>query len=382
MFQRHADRELEVVDITITSVNAVMLNSENTALSNESLTQNQYAFDFTQLMSEELEVITPTVEEIPSFEEIPTLPTNILLDVPLAANEAHKEVLDNKLDIADDTNETEEEDVVNTLSWFNLPNFTPPEQTQKVSLQHADDVILLPAKETPKPAITQKELEVNKTQIESLPEVPPEQEASIPEQIAIVFSHKDIKSLQPTDSIAFDFESIPKEEPEVTIQSMVTTITNPVDTHQTNKIPAHTLMIRTEVSEPDWGNAFNHQVMWLSQQKMNTATISLNPKELGPIDLNIQVHAKEAHITINTYHQDINELLQQTMPRLRDMLQNEGLNLTQVQIDTHVDAQTGSHAQERRFQHQMENHATVHDENVQDTLIQDRKTQGVVDYFA
>lgn len=91
----------------------------------------------------------------------------------------------------------------------------------------------------------------------------------------------------------------------------------------------------------NWGQAFNERMVWMVSNQ-HSAQLRLNPAELGTIDVNIQIHDDEARIMFSTQHGAVREAIETALPRLRDMLEGQGLNLVDVNVnERHASPQHG-----------------------------------------
>ena len=176
-----------------------------------------------------------------------------------------------------------------------------------------------------------------------------------------------ISELVPSD---FKVENTPFSMPAV-IKNMVsqTTVSQ-------SGIPDLSLDI--PVAEPEWSQGFNQQIIWLGQQKINSAQIKLNPQEFGPLEVNIHMLKDEATLKITTHTLQIRDLVEQALPRLREMMAEQGVNLAQVNIDSHEHKEQTPHSEVERDD---QSAAQLITEEVAETL-QVRKHSGLVDYFA
>ena len=59
-----------------------------------------------------------------------------------------------------------------------------------------------------------------------------------------------------------------------------------------------TLQIETPVGQGQWSKQFNDQVVWLSSQKIQAASIKLTPTDLGPVEINLKISNEVASIQL------------------------------------------------------------------------------------
>lgn len=92
------------------------------------------------------------------------------------------------------------------------------------------------------------------------------------------------------------------------------------------------LAVGVPVNQQGWDQAVSERVVWLAQQGMQQASIQLHPKNMGPIEVHIALHKDDASIAFVAHHPATREAIQAAMPKLRDMMQQSGLNLAQSDV--------------------------------------------------
>jgi flagellar hook-length control protein FliK len=91
-------------------------------------------------------------------------------------------------------------------------------------------------------------------------------------------------------------------------------------------------LIRTPVSEPAWGDRMGQRVVMLAANQLKTAEIRLTPAELGPVRVKVSIEDGAANVTFQAAHAVTREALEQALPRLREMLAENGLTLGQADV--------------------------------------------------
>lgn len=81
-----------------------------------------------------------------------------------------------------------------------------------------------------------------------------------------------------------------------------------------------------------WFNAIAERVMWMSSQNIQTAELKLDPSDLGPIQVRVSVNQDQASVSFISHHASVREALDLNAMRLRDMFENEGLSLVNVDV--------------------------------------------------
>lgn len=96
-------------------------------------------------------------------------------------------------------------------------------------------------------------------------------------------------------------------------------------------IPAP-LPIATPIQQPQWGADLGNRVMWMVKQDVQTADIKLNPPHLGPLEVRVSMANDGVSVTFSSHHATVRDALDAAMPRLRDMLMDNGLQLANANV--------------------------------------------------
>lgn len=86
------------------------------------------------------------------------------------------------------------------------------------------------------------------------------------------------------------------------------------------------------VGQPQWSQAVGEKVLWLAAQNVHSAEIRLDPPELGPMQVKISVNQEQTSVNFTSHHAGVREVLDQNLGRLRDMFNEQGLNLVNVDV--------------------------------------------------
>lgn len=82
----------------------------------------------------------------------------------------------------------------------------------------------------------------------------------------------------------------------------------------------------------DFDEAIGARVGWLAEQKIGHAHIRITPHDLGQIDVKLQLDGERVHATFSSAHADVRHALESSLPRLREMLGEQGLQLAQADV--------------------------------------------------
>lgn len=101
---------------------------------------------------------------------------------------------------------------------------------------------------------------------------------------------------------------------------------------QSTAVP--TVSVNTPLGQADWDQALGERIQWLASQKVQGAQVKLNPANLGPMEVRIQVHNDQASVQFSAHHAAVREALEAALPRLRDMFEASGVQLVNVDVSS------------------------------------------------
>jgi len=93
-----------------------------------------------------------------------------------------------------------------------------------------------------------------------------------------------------------------------------------------------TMTLATPLNQGGWDQALGERIQWMAGQKLQSAQIKLNPANLGPMEVRIQVQNEQASIQFTSAHGVVREALEAALPRLRDMFESSGVELVDVDV--------------------------------------------------
>jgi len=92
------------------------------------------------------------------------------------------------------------------------------------------------------------------------------------------------------------------------------------------------LQVNTPVGSPNWATDFSNKVVFMSNAHQQTAQLSLNPPDLGPLQVVLQVSGSHAHAVFVSEHQQVRDAVEQALPKLRDQLAAGGMGLGSASV--------------------------------------------------
>lgn len=106
------------------------------------------------------------------------------------------------------------------------------------------------------------------------------------------------------------------------------------------------------VGSPGWDQAVGQKVVWMASGGLQSASLTLNPPDLGPLQVVLHVHNDQADATFITAQPDVKHALEAAMPKLREMLDASGIQLSQATVNTGLpNQQQGNNRQEFASDH-------------------------------
>lgn len=98
---------------------------------------------------------------------------------------------------------------------------------------------------------------------------------------------------------------------------------------------------RVNINHASASSELNEKIAIMAGKELQTATIRLDPSEMGSMNIKLSMQNDQATVVIHAQNAQSRELLEQQLPRLREMLQQQGIALG----DTQVQADSGSQQQ-------------------------------------
>ena len=97
---------------------------------------------------------------------------------------------------------------------------------------------------------------------------------------------------------------------------------------------------------PQFGPELGERVLWLVRDGLHEARLQLNPRDLGPVEVRLSIGDGAAQVSFSAQHAGTAAAVQQSLPQLRDLLAQQGLQLGQATV-SHQPAGDGQAAQQQ-----------------------------------
>ncbi len=106
---------------------------------------------------------------------------------------------------------------------------------------------------------------------------------------------------------------------------------NPVDAAQAL---GRSNMIEASPGKPGWNQEIGQKVVWMLGAKEQSATLTLNPPDLGPLQVVIHVHNDQANATFTSDNAEVRQALQDGMAHLREKMNELGIQLGRADVNS------------------------------------------------
>lgn len=143
-----------------------------------------------------------------------------------------------------------------------------------------------------------------------------------------------------------------------------------------------TLDIPLPLNHAQWGDKFAEHIVWLGNNDIKSAVIKINPEELGPLEISVKVVKDSANVNILSHSMHVRDIVDQAIPRLRDMMADQGLNLANVQVS--ADTRSNNQFAQNNNNNDPHYEASFNEAEEEAQLVTSIKKppKGLVDYFA
>jgi flagellar hook-length control protein FliK len=104
--------------------------------------------------------------------------------------------------------------------------------------------------------------------------------------------------------------------------------------------------VPTPIGQPAFAQDFGQRVVLLATGGVRSAELALNPAELGPLRVSIEVRGQDASVVFTAGAAATRTAIEEALPRLREMFAQQGLNLADASVGAQV-GQQGNGTQPR-----------------------------------
>ena len=94
----------------------------------------------------------------------------------------------------------------------------------------------------------------------------------------------------------------------------------------------HVDKLTPPVGTPAWDQALGQKIVWMAQGGEQTATLTMNPPDLGPMQVVLSVSNNQATVDFTSAQPEVRQALESALPRLREMMGESGVQLGQANV--------------------------------------------------
>lgn len=107
-------------------------------------------------------------------------------------------------------------------------------------------------------------------------------------------------------------------------------------TLQHEKITPKQAMVSTPLASEAWPKQFSEKIVWLARNDQQSAQINLNPPQLGPIQITLNLNGDQASALFSSPHVEVRQAIEAAMPQLREMLSSAGISLGDANVGANL----------------------------------------------
>jgi len=140
-----------------------------------------------------------------------------------------------------------------------------------------------------------------------------------------------------------------------------------------------------KITDATWPQAMGDRLLWMVKGDQQMAELKITPPNLGTIEVKLTINHDQASVSFVSNHAAVRDAIEQAIPRLREMMQDESINLTDVDVgERHRDGQASAEGDQER--HAGDSSTGGEDgtdsSSLNDMQIQDASGLGLIDLFA
>lgn len=141
-------------------------------------------------------------------------------------------------------------------------------------------------------------------------------------------------------------------------------------------------LINVAPGKPGWSEAIGQKVVWMVGAGEQSATLTLNPKDLGPLQVIIHVNNEKADATFISENPEVRKALEEGMSGLRQSMGQAGVELGQANVNTSKQHQEFQQASKEYAARQRDDNGTSSGaDQLHNTPVSTRVSHGLVDTF-
>jgi len=110
------------------------------------------------------------------------------------------------------------------------------------------------------------------------------------------------------------------------------------------------LSIGESLQNSNWSQHLTQQVSYMVRGGIQQAEVRLNPAHLGPMEIKLSINDDQATVNFVTQHAPVRDAVDAALPRLKEMLEQQGLNLAGADVSTQSEQKQAEQNQDEQHQ--------------------------------
>lgn len=91
--------------------------------------------------------------------------------------------------------------------------------------------------------------------------------------------------------------------------------------------------VHAPLGSSSWPKEFSQQVSWLAKSDIQLASLTLNPPELGPVRVELQLNGAETTAHFSSPVHEVRQAIEGALPELKSLMEASGLSLTDASVN-------------------------------------------------
>jgi flagellar hook-length control protein FliK len=108
--------------------------------------------------------------------------------------------------------------------------------------------------------------------------------------------------------------------------------------------PSAMLEVAPPVDGPEFAQALSQQVVWMADKDAQVAELRINPPELGPVEVRLQLSGDEAVVQFASAHAEVRSAIEAAVARLRESMAQAGIQLGETSVSAESFREQAGHS--------------------------------------
>ena len=104
------------------------------------------------------------------------------------------------------------------------------------------------------------------------------------------------------------------------------------------------------ISHPEWNQDLGDRIVWMNSRGISSAEIKMNPQNMGPITVRIDMNQDQATIAFTAQNSEVRTALEASIPKLREMLSSQQVTLAEVNVSQQSTSNDSGRSQQQTAQ--------------------------------